>query len=125
MTIGDRIRQARIENGMTQKDLAEKLGVSYQNISQYERGVKQPKMETIEKIANALGADAYYIRTGDVADLEEAVMTKIRKVDPQLEKVLQKLNTDDRNLFFPTWQNQSLNSWIILNLSTEMKLSPS
>ena len=54
MTIGENIKRIRNMKSLTQKDLAELLSVTPQNISQYERGVKTPKYETIKKIAAAL-----------------------------------------------------------------------
>ncbi len=56
MTIGSRIKAARQAAGLTQADLAAKIGSNhYQIISQYERGTRTPKYETIGKIADALG----------------------------------------------------------------------
>lgn len=53
--IGIRIKNSRLNVGITQAELARRLGVTPQTISQYERGVKKPKIETIERIADALG----------------------------------------------------------------------
>mgnify|MGYP002673118457 FL=1 len=55
--IGLKIKNARSEAHVTQAELALRLGVEPQLISQYERGVKRPKIETLEKIANALGVN--------------------------------------------------------------------
>ena len=54
MTLGERIKSARRECGMTQKDLADKTGMTYQQISQYERNERQLKVETLIRISNAL-----------------------------------------------------------------------
>lgn len=48
---------ARIKKGLTQKGLAEKLGMSPSTINKLEVGkkdIKKLKLESIEKIANAL-----------------------------------------------------------------------
>ena len=58
-SIGDRIRETRINKGMTQQQVADSIGVTYQNISQYERGLRTPKNETLIKIADALGVSIY------------------------------------------------------------------
>ena len=49
MTVGERIKQARKKSNMTQKELADKIGTTHQNISQYERDLRNPKIETIQK----------------------------------------------------------------------------
>ena len=55
MTTGQRIKAARKKAGMTQADLAKKLGISYVNISQLETDQRSPKLETLQRIAAALG----------------------------------------------------------------------
>ena len=55
MTIGSRIKSERQAAGLTQAELASEIGSKhYQIISQYERGTRTPKYETLEKIATAL-----------------------------------------------------------------------
>lgn len=54
MSIGDNIKRIRKEKGLTQKQLAEKLGVSQQNLAQYESNKRYPKLATARKIATAL-----------------------------------------------------------------------
>ena len=54
MTIGERIKEFRLKAGLTQSELAEKLGIPYQSIGQWERGLRSPKIETLQKIADAL-----------------------------------------------------------------------
>ncbi|OUP18394.1 hypothetical protein B5F29_11350 [Lachnoclostridium sp. An196] len=55
--IGKNIRILRTEKKMTQDELAEKLFVSHQTVSNYERGKTHPDIETLMKIANILGTD--------------------------------------------------------------------
>lgn len=61
MEIGERIREARKKCGLTQKQLAEKLNISYQQIGQYEKGTRRPKSENLQKIADALGVNIDYL----------------------------------------------------------------
>lgn len=57
MTTGERIKLARKGKNMSQKELAEKIGVSASMIGQYENGLRNPKVDTIQRIACALGMD--------------------------------------------------------------------
>ena len=41
MKVARKIKQARVERNMTQMDLADAMGVSYQAVSNWERGVSQ------------------------------------------------------------------------------------
>lgn len=54
MTTGQRIKDMRKRAGMTQAELAEKLGVPYQSVSQWERDTRKPKPDTLQRIAEAL-----------------------------------------------------------------------
>ena len=60
-TIGQRIREARLQAKLSQKELADRLGVSASLIGQYENHIRIPKYETQQKIAHALGVDVYVI----------------------------------------------------------------
>lgn len=76
--IGIGIKNARLTVGITQAELARRLGVTPQAISQYERGEKKPKIETIKKIADALGVSWFQLSHLDdlVATSEERVLDK-------------------------------------------------
>lgn len=54
MTTAEKIRQARKAAGLTQKQLAKKLGITVGAISQCETGQRNPKITTLYKIARAL-----------------------------------------------------------------------
>lgn len=55
MTTGQRIKAARKKAGMTQKELGDKLGISYVGVSQWENDLRNPKLETLQRIADSLG----------------------------------------------------------------------
>lgn len=46
-----RIRDARKENGLTQREAAQKLGISHGTIASYEIGRTEPDLETLGKLA--------------------------------------------------------------------------
>lgn len=49
------IKQLRESRGLTQAQLAEQLGVSYQAVSTWENGLKTPRVGVIEKLADFFG----------------------------------------------------------------------
>lgn len=55
--IGKRIRDARKAAGLTQEELAERMGTSSVAVAQWETGRRNPKMGTVSKLAAALGVD--------------------------------------------------------------------
>lgn len=83
MTVGQNIRSIRNERGLTQKQLGELCGIKEANIRKYELGKANPKIETIEKIAKALGVPIRAIKenitweehqnTEEVKQLEQSI----------------------------------------------------
>jgi len=53
--IGKKIKALRKQSGLTQKKLAERLCITHQSISDWELGKKNPTLETLKKLAGALG----------------------------------------------------------------------
>ena len=51
------IAKARMAAGMTQAQLAESIGVKPQQIGNWERGLRNPKIEALRKISDALGCE--------------------------------------------------------------------
>ena len=54
MTIGENIRRIRKERGLTLKQLGDEVGVSEAYIRAYETGRRNPKLKSLEALANAL-----------------------------------------------------------------------
>jgi len=52
--IGALIRKRRKELGLSQEQLSEKVGVSYQQIQRYENGGSMLNVENLQRVANAL-----------------------------------------------------------------------
>ena len=80
--IGQRLRQARLSNGLTQQGLAEKIGISFQQIQKYENGTNRVSSSRLLGIASSLGVPITYffdeLGSGDILieenDLPDRVM---------------------------------------------------
>lgn len=55
--VGRNVRRARIEKGLTQEDLAERAQTSQFYISSLEAGRRNPTVETVHALAQALGVN--------------------------------------------------------------------
>lgn len=68
MTNGERIKYLREKNGLTQKDVAVKLGVEPAAISKYELNMREPNIEAIKKLATIFNVSIDYLlgRTPDI-----------------------------------------------------------
>lgn len=56
-----RLKQLREENNLSQLDLANKLNMSQQTISAYEKGTREPDIETIKKISDFFNVSTDYL----------------------------------------------------------------
>lgn len=64
-TIGERIREKRIRNKLTMQDLAEALGKSKGNISEYEKGKYEPSAQTVISLSRLFKVSADWLLTGE------------------------------------------------------------
>jgi len=62
---GDKLRALRIENALTQRELADKAGMTANTVARLERNEKEPHMTTARKLAQALGVHPRVLTTGD------------------------------------------------------------
>ena len=94
-TIGDRIREARKHQGMTQDQLAERLDISVQFVGQIERGLKLPSMQVFIKLIEVLNVSADYLLRDTVSSGrlfgENALGRKIAKLQPKQRIALEAL----------------------------------
>lgn len=61
MEFSDRLKDLRRQAGLTQVDVAEKLGISQPAYASWERGVKKPTQENLVKIAQILNVSVDYL----------------------------------------------------------------
>lgn len=58
----NRIREIRLEKGISQQKLADEIGVTRQAISLFEKGDRDPKLETWIKLADYFGVSVGYLQ---------------------------------------------------------------
>lgn len=55
--LGQRVKQLRLQKGLSQEALAERCGLDRTYVSGIERGVRNPTLEVLHIIANGLNID--------------------------------------------------------------------
>lgn len=68
----DMLKYFRMREGLSQSELAAKLGVSVSRISMYEVGKREPDFETEEKIADFFNTDLNTLRGRDIEESGES-----------------------------------------------------
>ena len=79
--VGDRIRVLRIKRGLSQAQLADAICMKRSAIGNYERGIREPDLDTIEAFA-----DFFDVSIADLMGREETgyLRDALREVDQQL-----------------------------------------
>lgn len=65
--IGNVIKVLRIEHKLTQKQLADKLGISDKTVSKWERGLGAPELSLIGELSDLLGVNIGNLLSGDLS----------------------------------------------------------
>lgn len=59
--MNDRLRQIRIEKGLTQKQVAQAVGVVPTAITNYETGIREPSIDVLKKLCDLFDVSADYL----------------------------------------------------------------
>lgn len=87
-SVGERIREVRSEQRMTQEELAERTGISKGFLSDVENGKRGIGSDYLLRIANALGASLDYLMRGQAAG---PVKTEPVVIPPELSDAAEEL----------------------------------
>lgn len=77
------LHDLRTRQGLTQKELAVQLGVSYSTISMYERGRRQPDLDMLAKLAAFFGVSVDSFFGNSPAETESPLHTALRQFAQQ------------------------------------------
>jgi transcriptional regulator with XRE-family HTH domain len=94
--IGERIKEHRTRLGLTQTDLADKVGISYVQIGRYEKRGATPSAEVAQRLADALGTTADYLVSGTTD--EAATAQLMDKELLTLFRAAEQLDDNDKTL---------------------------
>ncbi len=90
--IGARISEIRKKKRLTQEELAEKMDVSIQMISNLERGKKAIRPENIIKLCEALDISTEYILRGVSSDEElDELLRKFRALSREKQEAVERI----------------------------------
>lgn len=80
-TYSNRIRELRLAKSLNQEQLAEKIGLTKQAISQYERGDRKPSLDVIEALCDFFNVSADYLLGKDEVTLRFVNGDDLRKLE--------------------------------------------
>ena len=91
--VGERIRNLRKEKGWSQEELGEKADLHHTYVGAVERGEKNASLDTLDKIADALGiemVDLFTLTKGklDVDKLRAYIIEEVKESSPGMLKLI-------------------------------------
>ena len=88
---GERIRKLRQERGLTTHEMAEKLGISRNTLTNWERGIKEPHaVEILEEMAEILEVPLKILLSGEkeISVENNPVIKNLSERVSRLEQIL-------------------------------------
>ena len=86
MTVGERIILKREELGLSQRELAEKIGVNQATLSKWESDRMAPRSKNLQALADALKVTPAYITLGDTTpkpvQVAPGTFVPAKKIEP-------------------------------------------
>ena len=79
MTLGQKLKKLRTEKGLTQKDLADQLHVTFQTVSKWESDTNEPDFSTLKELSKILDCSIEYL----FSDEEEPKVVVEEKPEPE------------------------------------------
>ncbi len=100
MHLGDRLRALRERKGLKQTEFAERMGIPNQNVSNYERGFRQPDYDTLKKFADYFEVTTdYLLGRSTTPNMSEEEEFQSFANDPELERWYKELpNSEEEDL---------------------------
>ena len=96
MHLGDRLRSLREKKGLKQTEFAERMRIPNQNVSNYERGFRQPDYETLKRFADFFEVTTdYLLGQSDSPRMTEEDEFQAFANDPEMERWYRKLPESD------------------------------
>jgi DNA-binding helix-turn-helix protein len=108
----NRLREIRLEEGLTQECLAQKLGVAKLTISKWERGIHQIRLDKAEMLSSIFGVSIPYLLGIDdvseqdlpvykqyILELNNFLINLLRNADKLTAQNLSDIKREARNLY--------------------------
>lgn len=120
MTVGETLKNLREKVGLTQKELAERMGVSPSHVSQYERNLRNPSTNQLKKFADALDVSFNVL----LASKFDSMAESSREIQRDVVNVFS-INDFSEKLMHIGYNLREVsgNTFIIENSKTEYKAS--
>lgn len=89
--VAKKIREARRDCRLSQRDLAEKLGVSDKTVSAWESGRSEPSLFMLYEISDTTNQPVNFF----LMDQDYSIASKLSSIEKELRQVRERMNQED------------------------------
>ncbi len=93
-----RIKEIRLQNGISQKQLALAIGVAQNTLSQYENGKRAPDFDTMARISDYFHVSVDYLLGRDEEKLPTVISEEQDSIDEELMKYVRLMTPDQKQM---------------------------
>lgn len=108
MELGDRLKQARINKGFSQADVAEFLHISRQSISRWETGKTYPDIDNLVELSRY-----YEVSIDELLTETKILQQEINEKTEQMNKNMEEIEEKQKKLT-QLFSTESDESWVLL-----------
>ncbi|KSU32938.1 Immunity repressor [Lactococcus lactis subsp. lactis] len=118
--VGSKIKDYRKSFGLSQEELAKKIGVGKTTISNYEVGIRSPKKPQLIKLSEVfdVAIDDFFPQTDSTRINVSSTLSEINKISSQLEEPRQKIVLETANVQLKEQEEQKSK---IVSIKTEQQ----
>lgn len=113
--IGHRLRRAREDKRLTQKEVADRIGIHNSTIGKYELGEREPDFETVMKLAKVYEVSPVWLLTGDTK--ESRAHARPVELNKTIELIRNEAEKIGMSLSDPEFQKMLLDALNLLRIA--------
>jgi transcriptional regulator with XRE-family HTH domain len=112
----DKLKQLRLDKGVTQSDIAKAIGVSPATIGNYEQGTREPRrIETLEKIAEYFGVSVECLMDDNSINQYDMYNGIIYRSEKEIDNYIKTLTEDEMRLII----KRNMMSYVLCDYKTK------
>lgn len=99
VNLGHKLKDIRLNAGLSQRSFAERIGSTQQNVSNYENGLTEPSLDCLKRIAGEFAVSLDELLLGKSVCLEQEIINIVASMSEDRKrlskKILQTMLEDD------------------------------
>ena len=91
MNLGHKLKSLRVNQGLSQKAFAKRIGTTQQNISNYENELTEPSLDCLKRIASEFSVSLDELLLGKSACIEQEIFDIVASMPEERKRLTKKI----------------------------------